>query len=798
MSRKARQRTSRLPIRMQLMLPIAAALMGMLVLGLFHTVQVWSSYQDATDAQVLTDLSKGLSDTLDGHQNEGAPLLEGVLTGSVSEVDVEALRATTDEAITEFDAASEEAAERFPSLRPALDELSLRLEAIDGAREGIDLLAAGEAGFEDEIVVEAFEDYRTIAERIVDLAARLPGLVDNSGISSQLDALASSMQAGRLASELQFRVTADLARLEAEQALAVDREALSLAAYLSGEFDRQVRDFQVSATDEVAAVYERTIGNEQAVRAREALTVFLNGDIPRSMDAADFSAAQGSVVEALHQTQSRAMSILVNDVEELRDASTRTLLTTFALLIVLAMTAIISAAMLARRISLRVDGVREATLTAAYDTLPKTVAAVSQAGNADEVDRLLEAAKQQTVISTDARYADELDSLAEAFSAAHHQALRQTANQALLRLDVEAMMKTLARRGQSLIRRQQQVMEDLAEDSTGPIPEEWRSVYHLMSRMRRNEENLLLLAGGEPQRRYDRPTDLAEIIRDAVGEIEGAGRVLVENQVSVFLETKPAGDVVRILAELLDNAAAYSPPSQQVRVTSRRSGSEIVISVADDGIGLGPEQMAAINRRLAEPTQLNSELTATMGLLVVGRLAAEHSIGVQLHSTMGKGTLALVRLPSSLQDESRTVAAPLSSARRALAAQAANLPVTGTGSEADADGAAEPIVPKPRRAGAIPEPRPVAGTEPGARPSAGVADEPVGVTFRKVKQRALESPGRANGAELPQRTPGSRLLPGAVPGPQAGGVADLDPAEIRDRLTGFASGIAAASEQEQR
>lgn len=798
MSRKARQRTSRLPIRMQLMLPIAAALMGMLVLGLFHTVNVWGSYQDATDAQILTDLSKGLSDTLDGHQNEGAPLLEGTLTGTMQEIDVEALRSTTDEAIADLESAADEAAERYPSLRTALDELSVRIDALDGAREGMDALAAGEAGFEDEVVVESFEAYRTLAERIVSLASRLPNLVDDSDIASQLDAVAASMQAGRLASEIQFRVTADLARLDAEGTLAVDRESLSLAAYLSGEFDRQIRDFQNSASDEVAAVYERTVGDAEPSRAREALTVYLNGDIPRSMSAADFSAAQGTVVEALHQTQSRAMSILVTDVEQLRDASTRTLLTTFALIIVLALTAIISAAMLARRISLRVDGVREATLTAAYDTLPKTVAAVSQAGHADEVDRLLETAKKQTVISTDARYADELDSLAEAFSAAHHQALRQTANQALLRLDVEAMMKTLARRGQSLIRRQQQVMEELAESSAEPIPEEWRSVYHLMSRMRRNEENLLLLAGGDPARRYDRPTDLAAIIRDAVGEIEGAGRVLVENQVSAFLETKPAGDVARILAELLDNAAAYSPPSQQVRVTSRRSGSEIVISVADDGIGLGPEQMAAINRRLAEPTQLNSELTATMGLLVVGRLAAEHSISVQLHSTMGKGTLALVRLPSSIQDESHAVSAPLSSARRALAAQAANLPVTGTGTEADADGAAEPIVPRPRRAGVTPEPRPVAGTEPGAGPSAGAPEEPVGVTFRKVKQRALESSGRANGAELPQRTPGSRLLPGSVPGPNAGGVADLDPVEIRDRLTGFASGIAAASEQDQR
>jgi signal transduction histidine kinase len=223
-------------------------------------------------------------------------------------------------------------------------------------------------------------------------------------------------------------------------------------------------------------------------------------------------------------------------------------------------------------------------------------------------------------------------------------------------------------------------MEALVEDRGGasPIPDEWRSVYHLLARMRRNEENLLLLAGGDPQRRYNHPAGLEAIIRDAVAEIEDAGRVVVENQVGARLETKPAGDLVRILAELLDNAASYSPPTQSVRVTSRRSGSEIVISIADDGIGLAPEPMAAINRRLAEPTQLNSELTATMGLLVVGRLAAEHSISVQLHSTMGKGTLALVRIPASAHAEDPVGLSPSdrsgTAAQLALSARACRAP----------------------------------------------------------------------------------------------------------------------------
>ncbi|MEU6858347.1 sensor histidine kinase [Glycomyces sp. NPDC046736] len=806
MSRKARQRTSRLPIRMQLMLPIAAALMGMLVLGLFQTVSVWDEYQNATDAEVLAGLSEDLNRALAVHQAEAAPLVGSVINGGGGQFDAAIARRQTDLAFERLEASAPAVVARFPGIEDDLESLFGKAEDLQTARAAFDLLVSGEAEFTDDVVEDAYLTYRGVADQIVGISAILPRLVDDAQVSAHLDSLAAAMQASRIAAEIQFTVAADLAILKEEGSLSVGRPTLSTVARLAGGYERQIAEFQANASAEANAAFSSAADSDQAETAMLALSVYLNGNVP-TISPEDFSAAQGVLVAALDTAQDAVLDSMADDVDAMRDASSRTLLTTFALVIVLALTAIISAAMLARRISLRVDGVREATLTAAYDTLPKTVAAVSQANNAGEVDRLLQAAKRQTVLAVDARYADELDSLAEAFSAAHHQALRQTANQALLRIDVEAMMKTLARRGQSLIRRQQQVMETLVEESpTHTVPDEWRSVYHLLARMRRNEENLLLLAGGEPQRRYNHPAALDAIIRDAVSEIEDAGRIVVENPVAARLETKPAGDLVRILAELLDNAASYSPPTQSVRVTSRRANSEIVISIADDGIGLAPEPMAAINRRLAEPTQLNSELTATMGLLVVGRLAADHSISVQLHSTMGKGTLALVRIPASAHAEDPVGLVPDhaggSAARLALSARAANLPVTGTGAEVAAPSSVEPIVPRPRKAGAAPEPRPVAGGTlngaNGSGPTAGPGPETLDVTFRKVN-RALETSGRVNGAELPRRAPGTKLLPGSVPTPRAGsGGADLDPAEIRDRLAGFASGIAAAAAHEQR
>jgi signal transduction histidine kinase len=634
------------------MLPIAAALVGMLVLGLFQTVQVWRAYQDATDAEVLSELASSAVELLNGGQVEAGTAVQGALFGGLEDGVLEERRAATDTARADFDRASARALERFPSLTSAIGRVHEAIEGMDDARRELDYMLGGNGPtMADQTVLDAFNVYRDVGDNLVRLGNRLPVLVDDSDVSSQIYSVTAALQAGRIAAELRFRLEGDLVMAQMSGAVVVERGRLSEAAYLVGAYDRQLEAFAANATDQALESYARHMETDEVKLAREAIGVYLTGEVP-TIAIPEWSAAQGATVAALHTVQREAARTLNGDVQALRDASTRTFLTTLALLLVLSLTAIVSAAMLARRISRRVDNVREATLTAAYDTLPKTVAAVSQAGNPDEVDRLLTSAKRQTLLAVDSRYADELDSLAEAFAAAHHQALRQTANQALLRLDVEAMMKTLARRGQSLIRRQQEVMESLADTSQRhEIPEEWRSVYHLLSRMRRNEENLLLLAGGDPARRYQRPASVETIIRDAVSEIEDAGRVVVEGQAAAYLQTKPAGDVARILAELLDNAAQYSPPNQSVRVATRRNGPEIVISIADDGIGLNPGQQEQINRRLSEPTQLNSELTATMGLLVVSRLAAEHNIGVQLHSTQNKGTLALVRLPASVQAE---------------------------------------------------------------------------------------------------------------------------------------------------
>ncbi|NUU23530.1 MAG: hypothetical protein HOV68_18785, partial [Streptomycetaceae bacterium] len=399
--------------------------------------------------------------------------------------------------------------------------------------------------------------------------------------------------------------------------------------------------------------------------------------------------------------------------------------------------------------------------------------------------------------------------------AVHEQALRLAADQSLLRLDVEALFIALARRGQSLVQRQLRLLDEFEEAETDPdVLARLFALDHLAARMRRNEENLLVLAGGDPGRRYTTPEPVASVIRAAAGEIEDYTRVEIDGAGDVPITAHSVGDLVHLLAELLEIAAVFSPPTSQVRVTVRRSVNDLAISIADEGIGMPPEQLDAANERLREPSALTSATAGTMGLLVVARLAARRDIEVQLHSTAGKGTLAMVRVPDAMISTDRTLDTyedprpPLGAdpRREIPARQSRPMPIAGRPPTAAVDNGQ-----RPRAIAAAPEPRPVVtpdrrpgngtdqrvprprtgderpanaplGTDivpPGwFRPSTGSGDSPslppgslewrsgpsdtAYAQVQRVLAEPAAEPAPTTTGGLPQRRPGARLLPGSI------------------------------------
>jgi hypothetical protein len=209
------------------------------------------------------------------------------------------------------------------------------------------------------------------------------------------------------------------------------------------------------------------------------------------------------------------------------------------------------------------------------------------------------------------------------------------------------MFTNLSRRSQGLIQRQLSLISEL--ESREADPDQLSSLFkldHLATRMRRNGENLLVLAGEEPGRRWTRPVPLVDVLRAAASEVEQYERIELSSVPTTEVAGRVVNDLVHLLAELLENATSFSSPQTKVKVTGHAlPDGRVLIEIHDTGIGLSPEDLAAINERLAAPPTVDVSVSRRMGLFVVGRLSQRHGIRIQLRPSDSGGTTALVMLP---------------------------------------------------------------------------------------------------------------------------------------------------------
>ncbi|MEU6114818.1 nitrate- and nitrite sensing domain-containing protein [Streptomyces sp. NPDC047117] len=246
---------------------------------------------------------------------------------------------------------------------------------------------------------------------------------------------------------------------------------------------------------------------------------------------------------------------------------------------------------------------------------------------------------------------DEIGEVARAFDQVHREAVRLAAEQALLRGNVNAIFTNLSRRNQGLIERQLTLITDLENNEADP--DQLESLFrldHLATRMRRNGENLLILAGEEPGRRWTQPVPLVDVLRAATSEVESYERIELQGVPESEIHGQAVTDLVHLLSELLENATTFSSPQTKVRVTATRlPDGRVMIEIHDKGIGLTPEDFADINHKLANPPTVDIAISQRMGLFVVGRLADRHGIRVQLRpSGETAGTTSLVMLPEAI------------------------------------------------------------------------------------------------------------------------------------------------------
>ncbi|MFJ1747350.1 nitrate- and nitrite sensing domain-containing protein [Streptomyces sp. NPDC088116] len=246
---------------------------------------------------------------------------------------------------------------------------------------------------------------------------------------------------------------------------------------------------------------------------------------------------------------------------------------------------------------------------------------------------------------------EEFGQLARAFDAVHGQAVHLAAEQAALRGDLRDTLANLSRRSQSLVDRMLRLMEQLEWHEEDP--DQLSNLFkldHLATRMRRNNENLMVLCGSTLVRASEQRVPLDNVLRASVSEIEHYQRAVVEPVPPVQVIGYAARDLARMVAELLDNATTFSPPDTQVVISNTilPDGSAL-IDIHDQGFGMSDIELAKAHRRVAEDASVEVPTSRQMGLSVVGHLARRHGIDVELSSERGTGGLrAGIHVPAKL------------------------------------------------------------------------------------------------------------------------------------------------------
>ncbi|WP_326636744.1 nitrate- and nitrite sensing domain-containing protein [Streptosporangium sp. NBC_01755] len=351
--------------------------------------------------------------------------------------------------------------------------------------------------------------------------------------------------------------------------------------------------------------------------------------------------ASSAIVDNMRTVERGLSAAVVARSQEMEAAEQRSAAISGASILVLLVLILLITAWVAGTLVRPLRKLRSEALEVADSRLPETVRALRESGDH---------APNIEVPSIGVASRDEIGEVARAFDEVHREAIRLAGDEARLRSNINAMFVNLSRRTQSLVERQIDLIDDLeqGEQDEGRLGSLFK-LDHLATRMRRNSENLLVLAGQEQSRRWSEPVPLSDVVRASLSEVENYERVNLRVESGISIIGHAVNDIVHLVAELVENAIFFSPQDTKITVTS--NGNEmgaVILAVTDAGIGMSDEELAEANRRLAEPPAVDLSVSRRMGLFVVGRLATRHGIRVQLRRPETGGLSAVVLLPAQV------------------------------------------------------------------------------------------------------------------------------------------------------
>ena len=545
-------------------------------------------------------------------------------------------------------------------------------DATDAAAAKVRVLAAGIGGSFPANIQARVATVLSVLTHLGELRSTaqasqsaLAVIADYSGPISDMLALNGQMAQGTadsgLANGVQALNSLSMAKDQATQQRAILYNALTQQLFADDELQalttaesEQAADlaaFGTTATSAEQSSFRNTVAGPQVNRAELIEEYVLSvGSLDTGALAISPAAAPAQWYSAMSDTvgtmQTAELGIarsIVSRSQSLqrgaeRSAEFTALLTALILLLVL-----IATAFVARSLVLPLRRLRAGALDIATVQLPERVRQLGEA---------LDPATSMEVAPIDVMSADEIGQVARAFDQVHSEAVRLAGNEAMLRSSFNAMFVNLSRRSQSLIERLARTIDSLEQNEEDP--DRLSSLFamdHMVTRMRRNSENLLLLAGHESARKWSEPVPLAAVAQAATAEIEQYRRVTLNIRSGVAVSGQAVSDIVHLLAEIIENATVFSPKDSLVRVSAQElSSGGVLIEVSDSGVGISDARLGEINRRLDNPPIIDESVSRHMGLFAVAHLAERHGARVRLRAGAPQGLTALVWLPDSLTE----------------------------------------------------------------------------------------------------------------------------------------------------
>jgi len=494
-------------------------------------------------------------------------------------------------------------------------------------------------------------------------------------------------------------------------------------------------------------------------------------------------------VDGMQQVELDVAENIVARAQSLQHSAENFVLFTIILVAVILLLVLLATVAVARSLVGPLRRLREGALTIATVELPERVRLL---GEAQDPSTSIE------VKPIDVLSADEIGQVARAFDQVHSEAVRLASNEAILRNSFNAMFVNLSRRSQSLIERLARMIDSLEQNEGDP--EQLSNLFsmdHLVTRMRRNSENLLVLAGHEGARKWSEPVALADVARAAVSEIEQYSRVTLKIQPGIAVTGAAVSDVVHLLAEVIENATIFSARDTPVHVSGQELPTGgVLIEVVDSGVGISEARLAEMNWRLDNPPVMDVSVSRHMGLFAVARLAERHGVRIRLRPRSPQGLTALIWLPEGVTERSLRLYSPRSRLVTAQGGAAADGTQGGNGGGSmpmhvvpDVDAASDRIdstMPIPVQAD--PSPRRTAPTVSAATaPTVSAATPPAvsAVTAPTVSAAASDwfrARRPSNGAPA---TPGAPGMPGpGMPGPGMPGMPGMPATAGPARIAG--------------